>query len=1047
MVPNHGLGLWLRQYLAERDGVAAGLEMPLPGSFVWQVLRRIDGDVPSESPYRKAVLAWRAWRWLALEPPARFRDYLEAVPGVASERRFDLARQIADVFDRYLVYRPDLLAAWARELPPDGDAAWQAALWRRIVAETATPDPAARISEITRRLERDPALAAGIPPVAVFGIASLPPPTLALLAALGMGTDVELFVLTPCRQYWSDIVEPRVAAEARVSDGAAAAAYYATGNPLLGSMGRLGREFVDLAIEIVSGHPAGLPREAFELPQGETLLAHTQREMLDLTVRGLERRPDEAELERNAGKFEVQPGDASISVHVCASLVREVEVLHDQLLARFEADPSLEPRDVVVLTPDVVHLAPVVEAVFGNRDGRRFIPYAISDRVPRVESAVADVFKALLALPESRMTRTTVLSLASAPVVAGKLGFSADDLALIGHWVEEAGVYWGLDAAHLRRLHVEPEQPPARGLGTWGTGIDRILAGYAMAPGEVLDVGGAGILPLAGIEGRAAVVAGILGEFVADLGRVAAELRRPAAASAWRRRLEFLLRHFFDAEGESALAVKLIGDAIGDLEKDLAEAGIEEEIPLAVIQRWFDGELGGAFIGQGFPSGAVTFATLTPMRAIPFRFVALVGMNDADFPRVERPISFDLMADSRRKGDPSRRVEDRYLFIEALLSARDALHISYTGMAQRDATPMLPSVVVSELLDYLAAACCRAQDTDLPAPKAAERLLEQVTTEHPLQPFSGRYGRVPGLLTFEHYEAGPGAGELASAAGPPAPAAMEALRLTDLERFVSAPARAWFEARLGTRLAVDAEHWQDDEPFVLEGLGRWQVRNDALEALGWMDEEAWLAQMELDARLPYGVRRRELIREVREEVLAMRERIGRRAGGSTGSEAIDLHIAGSVLVGRVPDIGPKARVVPRVGRARARDLARLWLIHLVLCASGRPLESWLVDEERDRGLAVLPAGEARARLAELIDLARMNVERPLPLLCASGMHRVAPADVREAAGLPRAPSKALEEDFRDEHTARVWGKPHEPEGLGEFAVRVYSPLFEVLTIE
>ncbi len=1047
VVPNHGLGAWLRQYLAERDGVAAGLDMPLPGSFVWQVLRQIDGELPRESPYSRTVLTWRAWRWLASHPPERFRDYLAAAPRIAAERRFDLARQIADVLDRYLVYRPDLLVDWERDPPATGDAAWQAKLWRHIVAATGVPHPGACIADLTRRLENDPGLAGDLAPVAVFAVAHLPPATLTLLAALGAAVDVELFVLAPCRQYWADIVEPSIAARARVTGGPGAAEYYTTGNPLLGSMGRLGREFIDLAIDLTSRHPEGVADEVFEAPAGHTLLAHTQREMLDLTVRGVAERPGQEELASNAGKFAVQPDDDSISVHVCASLVREIEVLHDQLLARFAADPSLEPRDIVVLAPDVAKLTPIVEAVFGSRDGARFIPYAIGDRAPRVEGAVADVFRAFLGLPESRMTRTAVLSLLNAPVVAGKYGLGADDLALISHWVEQAGVYWGLDAEHVRRLDVEPEQPPARGLGTWGTGIDRVMAGYAMVPGEVMDAGGAGILPLPGVEGRAAVVAGILAEFVDELARTAAALAEPAGPRDWRARLEALLRGFFDAEGESAVAVSRVAEAIVGFERDLIAAGVDEALPPAVVQRWFDARLEDASIGQGLVGGAVTFAPLAAMRAVPFRVVALVGMNDTDYPRVERPITFDLMAGSRRKGDPSRRNEDRYLFIEALLSARDALHVSYTGMAQRDATPMLPSVVISELLDYLGMAACLAGDAGRPAAEASPRLLGHVVRAQPLQPFSARYGRDPGLFTFEHYEKPSGATARRSAGNHRGAAGgAPELPLIDLVRFASNPAQAWFEAALAARLTVDVQHWQDDEPFELDGLDRWRVRNRALEALAWMDGDAWIAQAAVDGSLPHGARGRELIRQVHEDMSAMRARIVKRAGGPVTAEPVRLHIAGVVVAGTIPDLGPKGRVVGRVGKAGPRDLARLWSMHLVLAAAGRPLDSWLVDDRVDCRLVAPAVAEARRHLAALVEYARRNAERPVPLLCATGMHHAAPRETAARVGVENNLDRALEGDFRDEHTRRVWGEPHVPEGLDTLARQLYAPLFGFLDV-
>jgi exodeoxyribonuclease V gamma subunit len=162
-------------------------------------------------------------------------------------------------------------------------------------------------------------------------------------------------------------------------------------------------------------------------------------------------------------------------------------------------------------------------------------------------------------------------------------------------------------------------------------------------------------------------------------------------------------------------------------------------------------------LNHQFVSGGVTFCTLMPMRAVPFRVVCLLGMNDGDFPRRAPKADFDLLAQPgmARPGDRSRRDDDRYLMLEAVLAARDKLYISWVGRNVRDNSEQPPSVLVSQLRDYLV----NGWQLDLHAR----------TTEHALQPFSRRYFEDGGLLTYarEWREAHGEAAEAAAAALPP----------------------------------------------------------------------------------------------------------------------------------------------------------------------------------------------------------------------------------------------------------------------------------------
>src|SRR5690606_9535507 len=107
--------------------------------------------------------------------------------------------------------------------------------------------------------------------------------------------------------------------------------------------------------------------------------------------------------------------------------------------------------------------------------------------------------------------------------------------------------------------------------------------------------------------------------------------------------------------------------------------------------------------------------------------------NDGDYPRPRAPAHFDLTENDYRPGDRSRRDDDRYLFLEALLSARERFYLSWVGRSVVDNAESPPSVLVAQLRDHLADV--------LHSESGYDNVLEQLTTEHPLQGFSREYFR------------------------------------------------------------------------------------------------------------------------------------------------------------------------------------------------------------------------------------------------------------------------------------------------------------------
>ena len=945
MVQSRGMGRWLTLATARDCGIAAHLQFVLPAGYAWRLMRQVMPDLPEQSAFAPDVLSWRLMQLLPQldgDTFAPVRRYLQGGERAA----FELAGCVADIFDQYLVFRPDWIRAWERgeTLGLGPDEAWQAALWRRL-AESVPG---------MHRVQMNDAFLAGLTPamlperITLFGIASLAPMYLALVRRLAELTDVCLFLLNPCQAYWGDIVDAR--GQLRLTGQGLEVA---PDHPLLASLGKQGRDFFDLVSETL--HES---REAFAAPEGDTLLMRLQRDILEL-------KPPK---KRRAS------ADGSVEIHAAHGAMRELEVLKDRLLARFAADPTLTPADVAVLTPDINQYAPYIDAVFGPRPDAPGIPYSIADRRIERDVPLLSVLLNVLELIEGRFPADQVLALLDCAAVLRRFALTDAEVPLIQGWVEQAGIRWGRDAAHKAELGL-----PADASFTWRWGLDRLLLGTALPPGLAGSASPLwhALLPLplaTGGDGETLARFAALYQTLDQWARCAAE---PADAAAWQQRLLALAEALLAADEDEEDALAIWRASLEALASDARMAEFDQRISLPVVRDWLARRLSQTTAG-GFLTGGVTFCAMVPMRSIPFRVLCLIGMNDGAYPRDERPVSFDLIAQHPRRGDRSRRFDDRYLFLEAILSAREALYLSYVGQSARSNEPLPPSALVSELLDTLAA-------------MGAEPASLSVT--HPLQPFSpvcydGRDARLasfePGFalaLTSPPVAAKPFAAPLDGEI----PAVLAASQWRGFWRM---PCRVWLAERLGLRLVAAVEAPPVREPF---DLGR-----DAANAV--MDRVVTASLR----KQPFAV-----VRDVArgsgwlppgalgDALMSRQEGQGRRfAAGLPAALAeaplppATLHVSidGLSLVGTLSDLRPQGRLLLTARPAFATELIDLWLGHLLLCAAqpdGVTPVSMLFALDGVRQFA--PVEDAAERLRPWVAFWRQGQGLPLPFFARTSL--------------------------------------------------------------
>lgn len=1049
LVQSNGIAQWLKLALAEDPevddqggcGIAAAVEVQLPGSFMWQLYRRVLGrdEIPETSLLDKAPLTWRLMRLL---PEVIDKPHFEPLQRFLTDdtdlrKRYQLAERLADLFDQYQVYRADWLKDWAagrhvlntargdaKPLPPAN--CWQAELWRALLLDVGEAGMAQsragvhqRFIERINTLEQAPA---GLPSrVIVFGISSLPAQALEALAGLARFSQVLLCVHNPCRHHWADIVADkdllrhqykRQQRKQGMPNLIDAHSLHQHAHPLLAAWGKQGRDYINLLDSY--DDPASYRTafsdgriDLFSDSQPENLLNQLQDDILEL-------RPLAETRERWPA---VDPAkDRSVRFHIAHSPQREVEILHDQLLARFSADPQLRPRDVIVMLPDINTYAPHIRAVFGQlgRDDMRFIPFTLTDQGQRGRDPLLIALEHLLKLPDSRFAVSEILDLLDVPALRARFAIKESDLPTLHRWIEGAGIRWGLNAEQRASLGL----PAGLEQNSWRFGLRRMLLGYAVGAGEGCD----GIEPFDEIGGLDAALIGPLVALLDALEIAYQQLSEAATAAQWGERLRALLQVFFLAESEhdDYLLVQLQGLRETWLET-CESVGLDDLLPLTVVREAWLAGLDQGRLSQRFLAGSVNFCTLMPMRAIPFKVVCLLGMNDGDYPRAQPPLDFDLMGSDYRPGDRSRREDDRYLLLEALLSARDQLYVSWVGRSIRDNSERPASVLIGQLRDHLAAGWqlhgAKADDKR----DGGEQLLHALTVEHPLQPFSARYFH-KGSNLFS-YAREWRALHLPDAVQPKADDALaayasdEALTLNVLQDFLRHPVRHFFRQRLNVFFESADAPVADEEPFVLDALQRYSLSERLLAAAMTAPDDSGLTLQAQARRLQgygmlplagFGQSLQEELIEPLPDLLQRHDQLLRRWPIVLDSalpirfEYRQLKLEG--WLGRVYQgddqsllsITPIPNAISSGRLLKWHRLTATWVMHLAACAVGLPLHSAVVATDITLLLAPIEQARAAELLGDLLLARQAGMNAPLPVAVKTAFAWLAQSDPDKA---------------------------------------------------
>ena len=1001
LVQSPGMAQWLQLQIAEQKGIAANFAFPMPASFIWQLYAENLPDVAQSNQFNKNAMMWRLMRlipqYLEQEAFHPLRHYLAHSVQSEQLKLYQLAGKIADLFDQYLVYRPDWIAAWETHRDAEirhqienqlnlnhdrlsaqieQNIAWQASLWRALVqavkAETGLDwvQHRAHLHQLLLEKLRENRPLFLPERLFIFGIPALPKAYLEIFQAISAYCDVHLFFNNPCQEYWGDIVDPTfveklalrtrtdyfnqankplLSADQMVQVEHQWEVTYAqeklqVGNPLLASWGKLGRDFSYLLTQLEPNEIS-----AYAEIEPRNLLSQIQHQILHLMPSGSE-------------SLNYQENDRTLTFHACHSTMREVEVLQDYLLHLLQENPHLTPKDIIVMVADIDKYTPYIRAVFGQHaTPQTAIPFSISDNKLSENDVVIAGFLSLLQLKESLFSAEDVLALLDVPAIRQRFNIELQDLAQIRDWVKNAGVRFGLE-----KQRAEPHGEVKSNYNSWQAGLERMLLGYALREENGIWQDSLGLDNSFGLKGQ---LAGQLAEFIAALSDWFKTLQQRYSVAQWQQHLLTLTDRFFAATTETEETLFYIKDVIQQFAEQLQDVHFDERLAVDVVADVMSGALEENPNHYRFLAGKVNFCTLLPMRSIPFKVVCLLGMNDGEYPRQQPPNSFDLMQYHRIKGDRARRDDDRYLFLEALLSAQEYLYISYIGRSISDNQEREPSVLVSQLLDYIV--------ENLPdGGKDCRALLVQ---QHGMTPFS-RKNFEKNDRTFSQSFAQQWLPLANSQAGrilqdfiqPMDFDAWEEERDIEFSRlvaFVKNPVKFFFERRLGVNFSEQEESIADSENFALDNaLEKYAIHAELVEFDG-DQTNAFFARQKVKGVLPRGEFATLYANQLLAETNAFKEKIIDYVSQTPHSLFAQLVVPtqnGEItLAGNVDRLygEPSQRVTWRMATVKDKDRIEAWLYHLLLCATQpQPTESIFQGKDKREIFHVVPQPEAVAQL-------------------------------------------------------------------------------------
>ena len=963
VIQSSGMAKWLKQNLALKSGISANIDFPFLKNFILDVLISY-GYSNEENIWDKDTLTWRIFKMLP-----RFESQfpvLEKYIAGEERRRCQLAEKLGSLYDQYMVYRQDWIDCWtagrkASVKPGSFEALgsvheeWQMAIWQELCLQSNDSFQRTLMNFISRRDFSREQLK--LPEkISIFGVTNMPAVFIDFFEALSAVCELRFFYLNPCAEYWGDISTKKSLFIRQNKDEIPDSP-----NALLKAWGLLGRDFLNLLLDRTEFDV----KEFFAEPQGNSVLEQIQSSILNMDER-----------------FYIYDFfDESIKVNACHNPRRELEVLHDYILGILADNGDVEPRDIIVMAPDIQVYSPYIHSIFADENA---LPFSVSDQSVR-SSPLVNTYCNILQLYKSRLSGNDILEILEHPDVLAKFKLSVEDIPQIREWIKDAAIRWGKDAEYRAELGL-----PAFEQNSWKFGFDRLLAGYAFSDELLYEDS------LAVPIGENGVTLGRLKTAVDTLFEIEQTFKKAHPASEWCQILQKVLRDCVAENNENSNEQNFITQSISRLEKLWQFSELEEELSAETVIKAFCGLLDETSSSYGFLDKGITFCSLLPMRSIPAKMVCLLGMNEGEFPRTDKETGFDLISLHWRQGDRTKRLDDRYLFLESLLSARKYFYVSFRGMDENENTRIPPSIVVAEFLEFL-----RSVD--------ANKFAVQY---HPLHSFSPKYFDISDeeFLSYSYKNFKSAEAHISAKKENPAfcrdelpfaPGFVEDgwihLSLKDFSDFFKHPAKHFLKHQTGTSLWQESfEELADTEAFEkLDSLSAYILRREMLEKIlentGELESDSFEKDLKKSVlakgELQYGLKGEEELETLYGDCRAMADKLLKLQDGHE-EEKILLEVAFPgrrlVLSGNIKRVFGNSFIPFNVGKCKFKHLFTATIYYLAL-VQNREASLQLLAKERDyikvfKSLKKVSPETAARCLLELVDIYLAGMKKPMPFI-------------------------------------------------------------------
>lgn len=937
-----GMNNWLKIEIAARLGITANVQFLKPNDLITHVYYLLAG------PYDQ-VLGTHSLQWILYEAlnDTQFKSKFRHIAQYYDQsdiKRIAMAEKVADLFDQYQIYRPEMIEEWnSSSSAGDVESNWQKYLWLACVEKVGDKMPdKTRIAKFILRSLEDPhnqdTLKNRIPFINFFGISIITSYHLQVFHKLAEFIDVSFNLLNPAPDiYWFEDKSEKYLAKWKNRERLQPHTYEAPieGNSLLTNWGKVIQDTFGLFFE--EDIFLNQYRDQGIEPNTHSLLSKIQNDIYLNAVRD----------DRN-NLLHSDLSDGSLSINSCFTPVREVEVLYNYLTQLVDANPDrYSPRDIVVMVTDIDLYAPFIKAIFDSAPYK--YPYAIADERLDQGDSLFGAVNAILQLDTQSLKAEEVIQLLDWNLI--KRRFQLNDISLLRQAVDLANIRFGIhgdegdDTVHV----------------SWQNGLNRIMYGICMQTEDQYCLDTGCFYPVDIAEGERAEELIRFTHFVNVLIDFLSQQNAERTLADWGDYMIRLVNNLiYFAEEEENQDYQVLLSYVEKI--NLLSFEDTEKISYSVFRHNFLNIISGESRTANFASGGITFCSLIPMRSIPFKIVALLGMNAAQFPRKEIQSGFNMIQQKPKKGDRNLKDNDKHLFLETVLSAQEHLFISYIGKNVKDNTSLPPSILVDELIDYIVSGITDSNEEDA---------LETLVIQHPLHSFTPQPLGVSNYMGIKGHSYDP---KSFIKPGTEKREPINELSIQELVSFFKDPFAYYYKQVLNINYDERDLLLRETELFELDRIDLWLVKNDLLI----LEEE------QLSDYIDSGIKKGTLplknvavhaLAELGEELKGTKKRLQNYVDGhSEKSLPVALDIDGMVISGNIENIFNDKILMVTFSSDNTKHLLELYIYYLLAQASGAPYNAVLIDHKKGTVLqfsgGMIDDKAAKDRLSYLVQLYR-----------------------------------------------------------------------------